>query len=149
MRMNNVVGVYVAGLCLGLFLVGQGTISAQTNEKKIEKVPVVQSNPSSGKQMFKDYCAVCHGADGKGGGPAAEALKTAPPDLTTMAKRYGEKSVALKVDAALRFGAESKAHGTSEMPVWGPLFSAADRNQQALAMRISNLSKYVDSLQQK
>ena len=65
------------------------------------------------------------------------------------AKRYGEKSVALKVDAALRFGAENKAHGTSEMPVWGPLFSATDKNQQQVAMRISNLAKYVDSLQQK
>ncbi len=149
MRTNSAVGVYVAGLCLGVFLVGQGTGLAQTKEKVIEKVPVVQSDPSSGKQMYKDYCAVCHGADGKGGGPAADALKAAPPDLTTMAKRYGEKAVALKVDATLRFGAENKAHGTPEMPVWGPLFSAADRNQQALMMRISNLAKYVESLQQK
>jgi mono/diheme cytochrome c family protein len=142
-------GVYVAGLCLGVFLVGPGIGSAQTSGKKIEKVPVKHSNPSSGKQMYKDYCAVCHGADGKGGGPAADALKTAPPDLTTMAKQYGEKSVALKVEAALQFGAKTKAHGTSEMPVWGPLFSATDRNQQAVTMRISNLAKYVESLQQK
>jgi len=149
MRMTSAMGAYVAGLCLGVFLIGSGTGLAQTSEKKIEKVPVVHSNPSSGKQMFKDYCAVCHGADGKGGGPAAEALKTAPPDLTTMAKQYGEKSVALKVEAALEFGAKSKAHGTSEMPVWGPLFSATDKNQQEVAMRIGNLAKYVETLQQK
>ncbi|HET6931551.1 MAG TPA: c-type cytochrome [Candidatus Acidoferrum sp.] len=149
MRMNGAVGVCVAGLCLGVFLVGSGTALAQTTEKKIEKVPVVQSNPSSGKQMFKDYCAVCHGTDGKGGGPAADALKTAPADLTTMAKRYGEKSVALKVEAALEFGAQKKAHGTSEMPVWGPLFSATDQNQPTVRMRITNLAKYVETLQQK
>ena len=149
MRIKSAAGVYVAAICLGTFLVTSGTGLAQTTEKKIEKVPMVQSDPTSGKQMYKDYCAVCHGADGKGGGPAADALKTAPPDLTTMAKRYGEKSVALKVGAALEFGAPNKAHGTSEMPVWGPLFSATDRNQQARAMRISNLSQYVDSLQQK
>lgn len=149
MRIKNAVGVYVAGICLGVFLVGSGTGLAQTTEKKIEKVPMVQSDPSSGPQMYKDYCAVCHGADGKGGGPAASALKAPPPDLTTMAKRYGEKSVALKVDATLRFGAQGKAHGTSEMPIWGPLFSATDKNQPAVAMRISNLAKYVESLQQK
>ena len=149
MRMTTAMGVYVAGLCLGVFLIGSGIGSAQTSEKKIEKVPMVKSNPGSGKQMYKDYCAVCHGVDGKGGGPAADALKTAPPDLTTMAKRYGEKTVALKVEAALEFGAQNRAHGTSEMPVWGPLFSAADKNQQARAMRISNLAKYVETLQQK
>jgi mono/diheme cytochrome c family protein len=149
MRIKSAVGVYVAGICLGVFLVGQGTMLAQKEEKKIEKVAMVPSDPSSGPQMYKDYCAVCHGADGKGGGPAASALKTPPPDLTTMAKRYGEKSVALKVDATLRFGAGNKAHGTADMPVWGPLFSQADRNQQAVVMRISNLSKYVEGLQQK
>jgi mono/diheme cytochrome c family protein len=149
MRTKSAVGVYVAGICLGVILVGSGSGLAQTTEKKIEKVPIVQSDPSSGPQMFKDYCAVCHGADGKGGGPAAAALKTPPPDLTTLAKRYGEKAVGLKVYATLRFGGENKAHGTSEMPVWGPLFSATDRNQPAVTMRISNLAKYVESLQQK
>jgi mono/diheme cytochrome c family protein len=149
MRTKSAVGVYVAGVCLGVFLLGSGSGLAQTTEKKIEKVPMVQSDPSSGPQMYKDYCAVCHGADGKGGGPAASALKTPPPDLTTMAKRYGEKSAALKVDATLRFGAGNKTHGTADIPVWGPLFSATDKSQTAVAMRISNLSKYVESLQQK
>ena len=149
MRTKSAVGVYVAGVCLGVFLIGSGSGLAQTTEKKIEKVPMVQSDPSSGPQMYKDYCAVCHGADGKGGGPAASALKTPPPDLTTMAKRYGEQSVALKVDATLRFGAGNKTHGTADMPVWGPLFSATDKSQTAVAMRINNLSKYVESLQQK
>jgi mono/diheme cytochrome c family protein len=149
MRTKSAVGVYVAGVCLGVFLIGSGSGLAQTTEKKIEKVPMVQSDPSSGPQMYKDYCAVCHGADGKGGGPAASALKTPPPDLTTMAKRYGEKSVALKVDATLRFGAGNKTHGTADMPVWGPLFSATDKSQTAVAMRIGNLAKYVESLQQK
>ena len=149
MRMNGTVGACVAGLCLGVFLAGSGAVLAQTTEKKIEKVPVVQSNPSSGKEMFKDYCAVCHGTDGKGGGPAADALKTAPADLTTMAKRYGEKAVGLKVEAALEFGVQKKAHGTSEMPVWGPLFSAADKSEPMVRMRITNLAKYVETLQQK
>jgi hypothetical protein len=60
----------------------------------------------------------------------------------------GEKAAALKVDTTLRLGVENKAHGTSEMPVWRPLFSATDRNQQALTMRVSNLAKYVEALEE-
>ena len=35
-----------------------------------------------GQQLFQTYCMVCHGADGKGTGPAAVALPHAPADLT-------------------------------------------------------------------
>ena len=35
-----------------------------------------------GRLLFRAYCAACHGADGKGGGPAAASLKSPPPDLT-------------------------------------------------------------------
>jgi len=149
MRMNGTMLFSSMVLGLGVLLIGQGTGMTQTKEKTVEKVPITASEPGSGKTMYKDYCAVCHGADGKGGGPAVEALKTPPPDLTTMAKRYNEKSIALRVDAVLRFGANSKAHGTPDMPLWGTLFSSLDRNQQAVNMRISNLSQFIQSLQEK
>jgi mono/diheme cytochrome c family protein len=35
----------------------------------IKNVPPNPTSPTSGKDMFKEYCAVCHGQDGKGGGP--------------------------------------------------------------------------------
>ncbi len=35
-----------------------------------------------GAEVFATYCAVCHGPDGKGNGPAAAALVPPPPDLT-------------------------------------------------------------------
>lgn len=34
-----------------------------------------------GKKLFQIYCALCHGADGKGGGPVAGKF-VPPPDLT-------------------------------------------------------------------
>src|SRR3974377_2575154 len=58
---------------------------------KGEKVPVRQTGAVSGKELYLDHCAVCHGVDGKGNGPAAPALKTAPPDLTLLAKNNGGK----------------------------------------------------------
>ncbi|MGB7436509.1 MAG: cytochrome c [Candidatus Acidiferrum sp.] len=122
----------------------------QTTNKTLKEVPTSQSLPDSGKQMYKDYCAACHGIDGKGNGPATEFLKVPPPDLTTIAKRYGEKSVVPKVTFILRSDWESKAHGTLDMPIWGPVFSSVSHhNDQVVLLRIHNLSKYVASIQQK
>jgi len=137
-------------LFLGIFFLAQETGITQTTNKTLKEVPASQSQPDSGKQMYKDYCAVCHGMDGKGNGPAVEFLKAPPPDLTTMAKRYGEKSLVPKVTLILRSETESKAHGTLDMPIWGPLFSSVSHhNDQVVLLRIHNLSKYVDSIQQK
>lgn len=36
---------------------------------------------SQGKQLFQDKCTICHGADGKGNGPAAAALSKHPADF--------------------------------------------------------------------
>lgn len=139
----------VSGLFLGAMLIGQEA-TKQTQEKTIKKVPITESEIGSGKTMFKDYCAACHGIDGKGSGPAATALNCkALPDLTTIAKRHNEKSAALTVQAVLRFGADSKAHGTSDMPVWGPLFRSLKSDDSLVKLRITNVSDYVDSLQVK
>jgi mono/diheme cytochrome c family protein len=139
----------VSGLFLGAMLIGQEA-TKQTQEKTIKKVPIAESEVGSGKQMYQDYCAACHGLDGKGNGPAASALNCkALPDLTTIAKRHNQKSAALEVQGVLRFGAESKAHGTSDMPLWGPLFRSLKGDDNLVKLRITNLSEYVDSLQQK
>jgi len=149
---KNIILLGKAGLFLGALLIGQGAGIAQTNEKTLKTVPVSQSDPSSGKQMFKDYCAACHGIDGKGNGPAVEFLKAPPPDLTTMANRYNEKSVTVKVEAVLNFGPQTKAnaHGTLDMPFWGQTFRRMRPSNDAEAkMRINNLSNYINSIQQK
>ncbi len=139
----------VTGLFLGAMLIGQEA-TKQTQEKTIKKVPITESEVSSGKQMYNDYCAACHGLDGKGNGPAASALNCkALPDLTTIAERHNEKSAAMEVQAVLQFGTGSKAHGTSDMPVWGPLFRSLKGDDSLVKLRIKNLSDYVDSLQQK
>jgi mono/diheme cytochrome c family protein len=132
----------------GAALLGQeaGT-SGQPPQKTLEKTPITRSNPASGREMYKDYCAACHGASGKGDGPAAELLKTAPPDLTTMAKRNGGKFPSDHFVAILHFGTEGHAHGTTDMPVWGPLFRT--QNKDVAELRVSNLTSYVESIQQK
>ena len=105
---------------------------------------------ASGKQTYRDYCAACHGANGKGMGPVASELKTPPSDLTKLAKRHGGKFPEDYVAGVVRLGKPLGAHGSSDMPVWGPVFLVRDGfNEAALQKRIKNLCAYLATLQEK
>src|SRR5579871_2852648 len=69
-------------LAVALIAAAQGS-----KTPKLEKTQVARTPPDSGQAMYKEYCAVCHGNDGKGNGPAASALKKAPADLSTLTSR--------------------------------------------------------------
>jgi len=105
----------------------------------------------SGKAMYKQYCAVCHGVEAKGDGPYAPMLKVPPPDLTTLAKRHDGKFPYDYVSTILRFGpGPTILHGTADMPAWGPIFQYLDKNnERAVEQRIKNLCDYLASLQEK
>ena len=97
--------------------------SAQEKPKtEIKHVPIKQTSAASGQEMYKSYCAVCHGVEGKGNGPAAEALKVPPTDLTTLASKNGGKYPSMKITAIMRGEEALAAHGSKDMPVWGNLF---------------------------
>jgi mono/diheme cytochrome c family protein len=124
-------------------------VSAQ-EKPVIKKVPMKQTSPTSGKEMYTEYCAACHGADAKGDGPAAPALKAPPADLTTLAKRSDGKYPRDRVANLLRSGAGVAAHGSSDMPTWGPLFKSLDpQHDITVQQRIKNLNDYLESLQAK
>src|ERR1700687_6122597 len=104
----------------------------------------------SGEQMYKQYCAACHGADAKGNGPVRAALKIPAADLTTLAKRHGGKFPYEYVTGVLRFGPGVASHGSADMPTWGPVFDYLDNhNQSSVQKRIKNLCDYLASLQEK
>jgi mono/diheme cytochrome c family protein len=116
----------------------------------VKHVPITNAPSNSGKQMFNSYCAVCHGTDAKGNGPAASALKTPPPDLTVLAQKNGGKYPSAHVAAVIRGQATLSSHGTADMPVWGPLFSSISGGHVSqVQQRISNLSQYISTLQAK
>jgi mono/diheme cytochrome c family protein len=116
----------------------------------VKRIPISNVPSNSGKEMFISYCAVCHGKDAKGDGPAASAMKTPPTDLTLLAQRNGGKYAASHVSAVLKGQAIKASHGDQDMPVWGPLFSTISQGNEAqVQQRISNLVSYVGSLQAK
>ena len=137
-------------LSLGLAAWSQEQPAGTEQKKTIKKVPVKDTAAHSGKEMYMEYCAACHGKEGKGDGPAASALKVPPPDLSVLAKRNDGKYPADHVTAVLRFGTEAPAHGTIQMPIWGHLFwSASSGDRTIVAQRIYNLNRYLESLQSK
>lgn len=72
-----------------------------------------------GKMEYDDNCAACHGLKGKGDGVIAPELKTAVPDLTTLAKKNNGVFPAARVYEVIDGRQEIKAHGWRDMPVWG------------------------------
>jgi len=123
---------------------------AQDAAKTIKHVPVTQTSPTSGPEMYKAYCAVCHGTDAKGGGPAASALKTPPNDLTLLTKNNGGQYPDMKVVTIIRGQGNLAAHGTQEMPIWGKVFwSMSHGHEGEVQQRITNLNSYIKSLQAK
>jgi mono/diheme cytochrome c family protein len=76
-------------ILVGLFLALGSSGLAQ--DKQVKEQPIEHREALSGAGMFKDYCAVCHGKDAKGDGPAVSALKQAPANLTTLARNASAK----------------------------------------------------------
>jgi mono/diheme cytochrome c family protein len=133
---------------LAATITGFALLAAPQATKEIKKIPVSPTKADSGMQMYKTYCASCHGVDGKGHGPAAEALKVAPADLTTLKRSNDGKFPSAKLSHILERG-DVTAHGSSEMPVWGPIFRSLDRSNAALSkLRIVNVIKYIESMQE-
>ena len=131
-------------LCAAVF------VYAEDQKPAVKHVPAPQTSAASGKQMFEAYCASCHGTSGKGDGPAAGALKSAPPDLTALSKRNGGKFPADRVTSILRGQATVTAHGNRDMPVWGPvLWHMSQGHEAEFHQRIANLTRYIESLQAK
>jgi mono/diheme cytochrome c family protein len=120
---------------------------ANENNGKVT-VPVQKVNPTDGKLMYSNYCAPCHGTDGRGNGPVSGALKSQPTDLTTLAKANNGKYPDSHVISVLQFGPTLPAHGSAQMPVWGPLLGKMDNvHTQDTQLRIANLSRYLHSIQ--
>ena len=104
-----------------------------------------------GPDLFGFYCAPCHGRDGKGSGPVAVALNTRPPDLTQIARHNGGTFPTRRVEDYVTNGNVKPipAHGTADMPVWGPTFRSLDPSDSRVKVRISNLVGYIESIQAK
>ena len=132
-----------------LGLIGLFAVAGAAYQVKIETVPPKNVSPAQGKEMFMEYCASCHGQEGKGNGPAAPALKKAPADLTQLSVHNGGKFPDVRVSRYIEGQDTVIAHGTRDMPIWGDVFKSISRDSAVTTMRVANLTSYVKSLQAK
>ena len=141
MRFAVVVGCLVT---IGVAAISAGQSSRQGEPRRL----VIES--MTGEDSFMFYCAPCHGLSGKGDGPVARSLKTPPPDLTALTKRYGGMFPRADVVSFVAgVSGRLPTHGPSDMPVWGPIFRALDPNDTANRVRVANIVDYIESVQVK
>ena len=126
-----------------------GFLGFAQQKPKVSHAPTPDTDPGSGVEMYRTYCAVCHGLDGKGNGPAAPALKQPLPDLTLLSKRNRGEFPMFRVTNIIQGDTVITAHGSREMPMWGDVFRGLKRDEAVVTLRVHNLAEYIASLQQK
>lgn len=134
-------------IMLVLVLLGAATMSGQrTGSRESLVIPSM-----FGQDLFTFYCATCHGRDAKGKGPVATALRTPPADLTALSNRNHGTFPRERMIAFIANGGDtsSGAHGSNEMPVWGPIFVSLDPSDTRAMIRIENVVQYLESIQAK
>lgn len=135
---------------LRLAIAAAFALPALTQEPGPRRVPPTYTTPTSGEAIYAAYCASCHGATGHGDGPVVPSLKTPPPDLTTLAQRHQGTFPHAAVSEAITGESLRRSHGTSDMPVWGPIFRSLDgRSVGATQIRVRNLIEHLKTLQVK
>ncbi len=104
---------------------------------------------SIGRDTFRSHCATCHGIDARGEGPLAEHLRVPPANLTLIAQRNGGEFPDQEVHKMIRGDREVRGHGSSDMPVWGDVFSKSDRESapEEVERKIADLVAYLRSIQ--
>ncbi len=137
----------VIGITLFLAVAGK---SQETQVKSQEDQGAVRLIPSlEGADLFHSYCASCHGADAKGSGPAAAALSAKVPDLTAISKHNGGVFPAKRIERVISGDEAIIAHGSREMPIWGPIFHQVEQDRDFGNVRLHDVTKYIESIQQK
>jgi mono/diheme cytochrome c family protein len=123
------------------------TVTAKT-APKIEKTRIKYVSPASGKQMYDEYCAVCHGANAKGNGPAAAVLVPRPTDLTSLTSRNGGSFPKHQVRYLLTDQDFYHDQAGRDMPTWGPALKSLDKTHpDILGLRVHNLMAYLETMQ--
>ena len=108
---------------------------------------------NAGQAFYMQYCAKCHGAEGKGDGPAAKTQQTPPSDLTQLAKKNGGKFPYMEVLDILDGETPFPGHGSSEMPKWGQTFQgdvgSSQGGEEATRLKLMEVTDFLRSIQQK
>ena len=129
------VGVFALAMLL------PGLAAAQDGASMTQSVP--------GSELFRTYCATCHGSSARGDGPLASSMSRKPADLTQIAARNGGTFPGELVFRTIDGKNRVRGHGGPDMPVWGDAFALSRDGGDTEQVRkmIQSLVDYLDSVQ--
>ena len=144
----------IAALVVGSALVGSLAATsnhvppASANAVQTQVDPLVQK--LSGHDLFRTYCASCHGTSGLGDGPLASSLRRKPANLRQIAMRNGGQYPAELVYRVIDGRQPVRGHGGPDMPVWGDAFGRTTdaTDEAAVSRKIQALVAYLHSIQE-
>lgn len=106
--------------------------------------------PTEGRALYLRYCSACHGDSGRGDGVVSGLLTPRPIDLTQIAKQHGGTFPLLQVREAIDGRKQPRAHGGSEMPVWGEVLTERKAMAQPEAHvrgQVQEIADYLATIQ--
>src|SRR5687767_6596455 len=135
----------VAGLSLAALLLLSPALAATA---AAQNSPVLRQS-LAGAELFRTYCAVCHGASARGDGPLAASMTRKPADLTEIAKRNGGVYPSELVFRTIDGKNPVRGHGGPDMPVWGDAFARSrdGGSEDRVKQMIQSLVEYLESIQ--
>ena len=142
-----------AGLvaALGLSIASASGLAGPIGQDPKPSDEHTQVTPYVGSDLFRNYCAVCHGTSARGDGPLADRLKKRPPDLTQFSLQSGGTFPAAMVSSIIDGRRPVPGHGGPDMPVWGDAFKEASQHysEKSAQVRIRAVVDYLKTIQQK
>lgn len=86
-----------------------------------------------GKRLYQSYCTGCHGASGKGDGPAGKTLPVKPADHTNGRKmsQYSDEHLMTVISKG-----GASVGKSSQMPAWGAVLKEAQIQEVVAYIRI-------------
>ncbi len=139
-------GLLLASLAV-VSVVSVGARRQDETEPDVANQPTPLIRSVEGPDLFRAYCASCHGLDAKGKGPDAAKFTAKTPDLTVLAVDHSGEFPTQHVRDVILGDVAVTAHGSRTMPIWGPVFHQIEADVDRGSVRLDNLIKYLQSIQ--
>lgn len=140
-------GLWIAAIGGGCLVFAGGALTSCSDQPQVERAEVREHDvthaalaPEDIHRLYITHCAACHGADGRGDGPAAERLYPQPRDFRESPFRFAggtEVEVLRTIESEIRRGMPR-----SGMPGFGGVLTEGEI--AALARYVGDMSRTDD-----
>ena len=113
----------------------------------------ISKDVAKGQQLYTENCAICHGADARGGGAASLGLGEAPPSLVSLSRQNRGLFPRAYVIEIVQ-GKVGPDHPTAAMPEFGsselgrPVRVESDGKEIVVPLGLLALANYLESIQE-